>query len=349
MAYPLEARLRPAHELGAASVSALGAALVLSSPGLFLVSPPWHLALAGLLLGHAAWRGAAGLSTLRYRANLRRRRRYELGSADIPWSADAALSGARVSVGPASHPTLVRGAAPGEPAAAPGRTVSQVRRRRSCPLRMNSVASAGIPPSTVSSPTRADIWMDLERSSRAHAGAGHHARRQDAAGRAADRPGHPPRRGGDRVRPEGRHRSAAPRLRGSRSGRGAEGSSSCSTWDIRSISARYNPVGSFSRITEVATRIAGQLPSEGQSAAFKEFVWRFVNVMARALVALGRKPDYEQINRYASERRAAADRLLRALARPGARRRGLARGAANRWPSTRRISTRVCSRAARVR
>ncbi len=62
MAYPLESRLRPAHELGAASVSALGAALVLSSPWLFLVSPPWHLAFAGLLLGHAAWRGAAGLS-----------------------------------------------------------------------------------------------------------------------------------------------------------------------------------------------------------------------------------------------------------------------------------------------
>jgi hypothetical protein len=56
------------------------------------------------------------------------------------------------------------------------------------------------------------------------------------------------------------------------------------------LSARYNPVGNFSRITEVATRIAGQLPSEGQSAAFKEFVWRFVNVMARALVALGASP-----------------------------------------------------------
>ena len=67
------------------------------------------------------------------------------------------------------------------------------------------------------------------------------------------------------------------------------------------ISARYNPVGNFSRITEVATRIAGQLPSEGQSAAFKEFVWRFVNVMARALVALGRKPDYLAINRYACD------------------------------------------------
>ena len=67
------------------------------------------------------------------------------------------------------------------------------------------------------------------------------------------------------------------------------------------ISARYNPVGSFSRITEVATRIAGQLPSEGQSAAFKEVVWRFVNVMARALVALGRKPDHQEVNRYASD------------------------------------------------
>jgi len=39
------------------------------------------------------------------------------------------------------------------------------------------------------------------------------------------------------------------------------------------------------------------LPSEGQSAAFKELVWRFVNVMARALVALGRKPHYQEINR----------------------------------------------------
>ena len=52
------------------------------------------------------------------------------------------------------------------------------------------------------------------------------------------------------------------------------------------VSARYNAIGSFSRITEVATRIANQLPSEGNSAAFKEFAWRFVNIIARALVAL---------------------------------------------------------------
>ncbi len=64
------------------------------------------------------------------------------------------------------------------------------------------------------------------------------------------------------------------------------------------ISERYNPVGEFGRITEVATRIASQLPSQGNSAAFREFAWRFTNIVARALVGLGRKPDYAAIARY---------------------------------------------------
>lgn len=61
------------------------------------------------------------------------------------------------------------------------------------------------------------------------------------------------------------------------------------------FSARYNPIGSFAKITEVATRIAGALPGEGQSATFREFVWRYVNVIARALDKLGFKPSYEEI------------------------------------------------------
>jgi len=60
-------------------------------------------------------------------------------------------------------------------------------------------------------------------------------------------------------------------------------------------SARYNGIGSFSRITEVATRITNQLPTEGNSAAFKEFSWRFVNVAARALNALGDRAVYREI------------------------------------------------------
>ncbi|HID51083.1 MAG TPA: type IV conjugative transfer system coupling protein TraD [Anaerolineae bacterium] len=67
------------------------------------------------------------------------------------------------------------------------------------------------------------------------------------------------------------------------------------------VSARYNPVGNFSRVTEVASRIAGQLPGEGQSQAFREFVWRYVNVIAKALTALGRKTDYGQIKYYGED------------------------------------------------
>jgi conjugative coupling factor TraD (TOL family) len=63
-------------------------------------------------------------------------------------------------------------------------------------------------------------------------------------------------------------------------------------------SARYNPIGSFARITEVANRVSNQLPGTGESAAFKEFAWRFVNIIAKTLVELGRKVDYRKIQRY---------------------------------------------------
>ena len=48
----------------------------------------------------------------------------------------------------------------------------------------------------------------------------------------------------------------------------------------------------------MATRVANQLPNEGNSAAFREFAWRFTNIIARALVAMGRRPDYNQIVRH---------------------------------------------------
>lgn len=61
------------------------------------------------------------------------------------------------------------------------------------------------------------------------------------------------------------------------------------------ISARYNGIGNFARITEVATRATNALPSSGNSAAFKEFSWRFSNIVAQAQVALGRVPTYESL------------------------------------------------------
>lgn len=65
-------------------------------------------------------------------------------------------------------------------------------------------------------------------------------------------------------------------------------------------SARYSPIGTYAQITEVATRVANQLPGEGQSAAFKEFVWRYVNVIAKTMEALGIKPTYELLYRHAT-------------------------------------------------
>lgn len=63
-------------------------------------------------------------------------------------------------------------------------------------------------------------------------------------------------------------------------------------------SARYNAIGNFSRIAEISTRIADQLPNQGNSSAFREFAWRFVNIVATALVALNLRPDYIIISRY---------------------------------------------------
>ncbi len=67
------------------------------------------------------------------------------------------------------------------------------------------------------------------------------------------------------------------------------------------ISAQYNPVGQFIRITEVATRIANQMPSEGQSAAFREFVWGYVNQIAKGIVGIGKTPSFPLIKKYSHD------------------------------------------------
>lgn len=63
-------------------------------------------------------------------------------------------------------------------------------------------------------------------------------------------------------------------------------------------SARYNPIGSFTKITQVATRVTNALPSTGEAAAFKEFAWKYVNLVTRALVAIDIQPTYKQLNYY---------------------------------------------------
>ncbi len=299
MSPPLEGRLRGAHELCAASVSLTAAAVVLVAPGWLLLNLPSQIALAAALLGHATLRAGQGAQVLAYRRNLRRLRRFEMTSVEIPWSARRLYLGRGFRWDQRHTQRLFEARQPANQSLlAPAWWDALLSREVGA---SDTLAGLGGDPALHGvEPDESDIWMDL-----------------------SERVGHTLVLGTTRV---GKTRLAELLIaqdirRGEvvivfdpkgdvdllrrvyaeavRSGR----ADAFFMFHLGhpDISARYNPVGSFSRITEVATRIAGQLPSEGQSAAFKEFVWRFVNVMARALVALGRTPDYEAINRHASD------------------------------------------------
>lgn len=67
------------------------------------------------------------------------------------------------------------------------------------------------------------------------------------------------------------------------------------------ISCRYNAIGSFTKITEVAGRISDQLPADGNASSFKDFAWGFVNIVAKALVKTGDRPDFIKIRRYIND------------------------------------------------
>lgn len=64
------------------------------------------------------------------------------------------------------------------------------------------------------------------------------------------------------------------------------------------FSCRYNPMGYFTKMTQVATRVTNALPSTGEAASFKEFAWRYVNLVTKVLVVLGVRPTYKIINFY---------------------------------------------------
>ncbi|MGR5328686.1 conjugative transfer system coupling protein TraD [Photobacterium damselae] len=63
------------------------------------------------------------------------------------------------------------------------------------------------------------------------------------------------------------------------------------------ITSRYNGIGHFSQISECATRSTNPLGG-GSDNAFKEFAWRFSNVICTALVRLRQRPSYDLIRRY---------------------------------------------------
>ncbi|HSH30925.1 MAG TPA: type IV conjugative transfer system coupling protein TraD [Thiohalobacter sp.] len=317
--YPIEALLRPPVELYSAAVATASAGLCLAAPWALFMTPGVGYGAATLFAALAAWRGHEGLRVVRYQRRMRRLPRYRLPATRIPWSPTKLFLGRgfrwRQKHTQRLHDTLAPEAAPylaepaltawirrWEPAWERAWWGRPLHRLTSAECWWNPVRPpppvGGSPYLHAVEPQEIDIWMPL-----------------------AERNGHTLVLGTTRV---GKTRLAeilvtqdirrgdavivfdpkgdAELMRrvyaeAKRSGRPLY----LFHLGHPELSARYNAIGNFSRVTEVATRIANQLPSEGNSAAFKEFAWRFVNIIARALVDLGRRPDYHQIRRHIND------------------------------------------------
>ena len=64
------------------------------------------------------------------------------------------------------------------------------------------------------------------------------------------------------------------------------------------LSRAYNPIASYHTPDEIASRIAGLLPSRGEGEAFRQFAWRFLNTIAVAMHQLGYTPTYARVAGY---------------------------------------------------
>ena len=325
MAQPhaVEVLLRPAVELYTVAVCTGAAILCLVAPWSLALNPLLGLGSALAFLTFGAIRLRDAWAILRYRRNIRRLPRYVMTSRDVPVSQQRLFVGRGFRWEQRHTHRLMQTYRPEfrryvEPTAIyrpPGGWRSGLSSRRfpSRRWRARWPGTAAQPGAAAAAGRRtaAPAWHRAARgrrhsaagrACRPHPGAGHHARGQDAAGRAVHHQD-------IRRKVRGEHevvivfdpKGDADLLKrmyveAKRAGREGEFYVFHLGWP--DISARYNAVGRFGRISEVATRIAGQLSGEGNSAAFREFAWRFVNIIARALVELGQRPDYLLIQRH---------------------------------------------------
>lgn len=59
------------------------------------------------------------------------------------------------------------------------------------------------------------------------------------------------------------------------------------------ISARYNSISSFSRLTAIAGRIANQMSGKGDGQVFKDFAFNFMTYVSAALLDMGERPTFK--------------------------------------------------------
>ncbi|TCJ20183.1 type IV conjugative transfer system coupling protein TraD [Parasulfuritortus cantonensis] len=330
MSYPIDNLLRPPVELYSAGTLFVGSAMLAATPPWVPVSAPTAMALSlGLLVG-ALWRGRQAWTVLRYQRNLRTLRRYSLKPSEIPWSNEVLYLGMGFRWTALHTQRLHQAQLP------KNRRYAEQTRLYKAIRRFELTAEHDPRPRIQQLRTlfRQEAWWnrwkplpDVGGNPALH---GVEPDEEQVSMPLSGRVGHILVLGTTRV---GKTRLAEVLI----------------TQDIRRgdvvvafdpkgdadlmirmyveahragrpfyvfhlgfphISARYNPIGSFSRITEVATRTADPLPSEGNSAAFKEFVWRFVNVLAKAMTTLGERPDFQSIYAYAVDTESLAVRYF---------------------------------------
>jgi conjugal transfer pilus assembly protein TraD len=330
MSYPIENLLRPPVELVSAGTLFVGSAWLAATPAWVPVSAPTALAISLGLLGASFWRARQAWEVLGYQRNLRTLKRYSLKPSEIPWSNEVLYLGMGFRWTALHTRRLHQALHPNNRHyVEPSRLYKAIRR-----FERATEHSANPTTQRLRQLFRQDAWWNLWAPLPEIGGTpalhGVEPNEELVSTPLSNRVGHTLVLGTTRV---GKTRLAEVLI----------------TQDIRrgdvviafdpkgdadllirmyvearrvgrpfyvfhlgfpQISARYNPIGSFSRITEVATRTADPLPSEGNSAAFKEFVWRFVNVLAKAMTTLGERPDFQSIYAYAVDTESLAVRYF---------------------------------------
>ena len=317
--HPIEALLRPPVEAWSASTTAIGAAICLLAPWALFMTPGVAYG-AALLFGWLAWhRGNQAWRVLRYQRHMRSLPRYRMRADQIPWSPSRLFLGRGFAWGQKHTQRLRDTLRPEvrtyledsafscwvrrhEPAWERSLVLRWLYRLTSADTVFNPLRPAppvgGKPQLHAVEPDEQDVWMPLDERN------GHTlvlGTTRVGKTRLAEILITQDIRRGDTVivfDPKG---DADLMRRVYAESRRAGRDLFVFHLGYPALSARYNAIGNFSRVTEVATRIANQLPSEGNSAAFKEFAWRFVNIIARALVDLGRRPDYAQVRRHIND------------------------------------------------
>lgn len=64
------------------------------------------------------------------------------------------------------------------------------------------------------------------------------------------------------------------------------------------ISAKYNPLASFSNVSEVATRVASAISASGEGKQFQDFAWKFLNITAACIQEMGETISYKTLAFY---------------------------------------------------